>query len=337
MVKAAQLLADTMECEVDRSFLHDARSTTAPLPLFHGTPIDKTCEATGRTSANAPLIGHQMELVTILRELWRLRVLVIVAGLIALLVGFAVAFRLPSLESRKYEVGVATASLLVDTPNSQVVEVAPKGSDTLGVRANLIANLMAEGVVKTAIAERAGIAPEKLEGVAESAGGPPVVTGASKADAHVLTTRVVSTFDGDRLPIIEIEAQAPDAAQAAKLADAAITGLRDYLDSKAASEQVPDADRLRVSGLGSPQARDVVRGPKNIFAVAAVIFVFALGCGAILGTLALIRGWRVAAAMDDEPLDWGAEDNAQNGEIASFDELFDDRSFVSTGPERSDD
>jgi hypothetical protein len=278
-----------------------------------------------------------MELVTILRELWRVRVLVIVVGLIALLAGLAVAFRLPSLESRKYEVGVATASVLVDTPNSQVVEVAPKGSDTLGVRANLIANLMAEGVVKTAIAQRAGIAPEKLEGVAESAGGPAVAAGPTKADAHVLTTRVVSTFDGARLPIIEIEAQAPDAARAAKLADAAVTGLRDYLDSKAASEEVPDADRLRVSGLGSPQARDVVRGPKNIFAVAAVLFVFALGCGAILGTLALIRGWRIAAAMEDEPLEWDDAGDAQEGDMASFDELFDDRSFVSTGPERRED
>ena len=89
-----------------------------------------------------------MELVTILRELWRLRVLVLGIALLAMLVGMALAFRLPSLESRKYEVGVATASVLVDTPNSQVIEVAPKGSDTLAMRASLLANLMAEGVVE---------------------------------------------------------------------------------------------------------------------------------------------------------------------------------------------
>jgi hypothetical protein len=278
-----------------------------------------------------------MELVTILRELWRLRLLVVVVALIALLAGLAVAFKLPSLESRKYEVGVATASVLVDTPNSQVVEVAPKGSDTLGVRANLIANLMAEGVVKSAIAQRAGIPPERLEGIAESAGAP-AEKPPSSADAYVLTMRVVSTFDGDRLPIIEIEAQAPDAPRAAKLAGAAVTGLRDYLDSKAASEEVPDADRLRVSGLGSPQARDVVRGPKSVFAVAAVLFVFALGCGTILGVLALVRGWRIAAEMEGDN-DWSlGEESAPEGdpdEFSDIDDLF-SRPFVSVRRDGAD-
>jgi hypothetical protein len=258
-----------------------------------------------------------MEFVTILRELWRRRLLVVVVALFALLAGAAVAFKLPSLESRKYEVGIATARILVDTPNSQVVEVAPKGSDTLGVRANLIANLMADGVVKTAIAERAGIRPEQLEGVAESAPGPPADASPSPAQSHVLTTRVLATPDGDRLPIIEIEAQAPDAARAAKLADAAVTGLRDYLDSKAATEEVPDAERLRVDGLGTPQARMAVRGPRLIFAILAAIFVFGLGCAAILGFFAVVRGWRAADALE------ALEEGGERDVIASFDGLDD--------------
>ena len=44
-----------------------------------------------------------------------------------------------------YLVGVATTRVLIDTPSSQVVDVSPKGSDTLGVRANLIASLMVDG------------------------------------------------------------------------------------------------------------------------------------------------------------------------------------------------
>src|ERR1700754_3007856 len=69
-----------------------------------------------------------MDTVKILRDLWRLRPVVAGVLVFAMLAGAAVVFKLPSLESRKYEVGVATARLLVDTPNSQVVEVAPKGS-----------------------------------------------------------------------------------------------------------------------------------------------------------------------------------------------------------------
>ena len=91
-----------------------------------------------------------MDTVTILRDLWRRRLLVVGVAIVAVLVGVAVMYKVsfpPKLESRKYEVGVATSSILVDTPNSQVVEVAPKGSDTLGVRANLLASLMTDGVI----------------------------------------------------------------------------------------------------------------------------------------------------------------------------------------------
>jgi len=257
-----------------------------------------------------------MEVVLVLRELWRRRLIVLAIGLLALLAGSAVAFRLPSLESRKYEVGVATAGVLVDTPNSQVVEVAPKGSDTLGVRANLIASLMAEGDLKGSIARRAGLPPDELEGVSESSTALAAETEPAPTSAHVLTTRVAVTPGGDRLPIIEIDAQAPDAARAGKIVEAAVEGLREYLDSKAASEQIEEGQRLRVGGLGSPQARTVVRGPGNMLAVLVVIVVFGVGCAMLLAVVALIEGWRVASVIaartehaDDEHVsEFGFED-----------------------------
>lgn len=243
-----------------------------------------------------------MELVTILRDLWRLRHLVICAALVAALVGIAVAYSVsfpPKLQSRKYEVGVATARILVDTPSSQVVAVAPKGSDTLGVRANLLASLMVDGVVKTAIARRAGLRPDQLDGVVGSDGEKPP----SGPGVNVLTTRVMTNTVGDELPIIEIDTQSPDAASAARLANAAVAGLRDYLDSQAAVERVSDGRRLRVSGLGAAQAHMAARGPKDVFALAAFIFVFAAGSMVILSAIALVRGWR--AAVQDEELEAG--------------------------------
>ena len=244
-----------------------------------------------------------MELVTILRELWHRRTIVALVALVSLIVGAAVAFRLPSLESRKYEVGIATARILVDTPKSQVVEVAPQGSDTLGVRANLIASLMADGVVKDAIAKRAGLKVDELEGVAENTAG---TSGAAAteptaftADDHVLTTRVIQTPDGDRLPIIDIETQAPDTAGAAKLANAAVAGLSDYLDSRAASEEVTAAKRLRFTSLGPARAAEFVRGPGIPMAIGAALFVFVGGCAIMLGVLALARGWR---AVEEEEI-----------------------------------
>ena len=242
-----------------------------------------------------------MQIVTILRELLRLRLLVLLTGIVAAIAAANVAYEISpsSVESRKYSVGIATARILVDTPDSQVVEVAPEGSDVTGVRANLLANLMVEGEIKTVIAERAGLRPAQLEGISKTAltsGGamPPDPRG------YVLSTDVLSSQDGERLPIIEIEAQAPDAEKAAELADAAITGLHDHLDSKAAEEQVSDAHRLQLNPLGAPQARDVVRGPGLMMAIVAGTFVFLAGCAAILAFFALVRAWR---AVDYEKLD----------------------------------
>jgi hypothetical protein len=107
-----------------------------------------------------------MEAVTILRELWRRRVLVAVVAFIAVLIGGLLSYRIgfPP-EPRQYTVGVATTRVLVDTPQSQVIKVDPRGSDTLGLRAAVLANLMVEGEAKAAIARRAGLKPEKLRAI----------------------------------------------------------------------------------------------------------------------------------------------------------------------------
>jgi hypothetical protein len=242
-----------------------------------------------------------MDTVTILRELWRRRLLVIGVALVAVFAGTALLYKisLPAkLESRRYQVGIATASILVDTPSSQVVDVSPKGSDTLGMRANLLASVMVDGVVKSEIAETAGLDPKTLVGISTSAQDQP----ATRPKDHripVLTTRVVTDNDGAELPIIGVEAQAPDSEQASKLASAAVVGLRNYLDSTAAAQKIPDAKRLNVSELGQPQSRIVTRGPTNLIGLAVVLFVFGLGCAAILAGVGLSRGWRAAAAAEE--------------------------------------
>lgn len=242
-----------------------------------------------------------METVTILRELWRRRLLVALVALLAIFVGLALTYRL-SLppESRKYEVGVANSRVLVDTPASQVVQVAPKGSETLGPRASLIATLMVEGEVKAAIARRAGLPPRRLVAVSQAdidSGSVPAST-LDDPDVNMLTTQVFANPEGDQLPIVEIEAQAPSVAGAADLASAAVSGLRDYLDSKAAAEEAKDRRRLRVTPLGAPQARLQERGPSRVLAVGSALFILIAGCAAIVGGSALARGWREAEANE---------------------------------------
>ena len=243
-----------------------------------------------------------MASVTILRELWRYRISVCAAAILAIFAGWLLAFG-PSLppKSRSYKVGVATASVLVDTPRSQVVEVAPVGSETLGERANVLANLMIDGEIKDVIAQRAGLPPKLLVANATTGGG-----GASAASpptplnarSYALTTNAVVASDSADLPIIRVQTQAPDVAGAIKLANAAVTGLSSYLDTKAASETVPPSRRLRVRPLGVAQGHEAPRGPGRIMALGLVIFVFFAGCGVILAISALTRGWRDAVALE---------------------------------------
>jgi hypothetical protein len=242
----------------------------------------------------------KMDTITILRDLWRKRLIVVAVAAFALLVGLAVVYKISfPLESRKYAVGIASARILVDTPNSQVVEVAPEGSDSLGVRANLLASLMVDGDVKEAIARRAGLPAEKLISLTDAVTAPAAAAVKPPTkDDFVINTHVVTNTGGAELPIIEVEAQAPNRESAAKLGNAAVEGLRDYLSSKAGMQRVADQDRLQVTGLGAPQATTAVRGPSLMTGMLASIVVFLLGCAAIVAASALSRGLRAAAARE---------------------------------------
>jgi hypothetical protein len=191
-----------------------------------------------------------MEAITILRELWRLRYLVFLGAILALAIALMTAYRIslapPKLESRQYNVGLASARVLVDTPDSQVVDLNPKGADALSSRASLLANLMASSPVKAIIARDAGVPASQLVAVAPSATGPSAPTPLSKAasqSSSAAQTYILTLQADETLPIIAVSAQAPDADQAARLANAASTGLRDYLRSVAGAQNVPAAQR----------------------------------------------------------------------------------------------
>lgn len=255
-----------------------------------------------------------MDAIKILRRLWHHRLPVACVALASITIGFLLAYHatFPP-QSRTYKVGIATVRILVDTPKSQVVEIAPKGSETLGSRANVLANLMVDGEAKDAIARRAGIKASKLfvatlPAPGEEPARPPNPRG------PILTAGVVTTSDSAELPIIKLEAQASDARHALILATAAVSGLSDYLNSKAADEQVTAERRLRVSGLGVAQAHEVVRGPGHTMALVGTIFVFLFGCTVILLGGALVRGWREAAILEQREF----ADPSEEEELAAF-------------------
>jgi hypothetical protein len=293
-----------------------------------------------------------MDTVTILRELWRKRVLVAGICVVAVIVGAALHYRLPSLQSRRYDVGVATMNILVDTPSSQVVNVAPKGSDATGARATLLASLMVGGEIKSMIANRVGINANQLIGTTSAVTDPATAgVGASTgttptipANGYSYNTQVPTDSVGDELPIIQLNTQAPTAAEAANLASAAVAELQQFMNTKAVSEGITDANRLRVSGMGVPAATIQAKGASPMVVLLVMVVVFLIGCAAILGVQAVVRGWRHAAELEKELEDSESEPDAPAfaddlfAEPDDLDEVFLDlpAAGVATNPERGD-
>jgi hypothetical protein len=256
----------------------------------------------------------QMATVRILLELWRLRRFVACVCVVAVLAGLFVSFT-----SKTYDIGIATAQVLVDTPQSQVADdsssISAAGAQTLGtlgVQANLLAGLMVEGTIKTDIAQRAGLKPNQLVGVSSavtvpsaagsgsgSASGASSVSVPAGQNVFALTTQILTDSAGmNTLPIIEINTQAPDLAKAVQLANAAVSGLQAFIDSEAANERIPNADRLSIMSLGvSPEATQT-RGSSPTIGVLVTVVVLVLGCSLLLWIARVVRSWRNASERE---------------------------------------
>jgi hypothetical protein len=241
-----------------------------------------------------------MELVTILRRLW-LRRYIVAAGLaVSLVAGLMAVYHVPSFRSKQTHVGLAAARILVDTPHSQVVDVNPLGIDGIGTRANLLANLMTSAQVRALIAKDAGINPGDLAAVAPSDGAPPVPTLLSEdATKHSTPSSAykLNVYSGT-LPIIQLQAEAPNAEQAARLANASVVALGSYLRSVATAQNIPPRKQIVVSGMGSAQASEVTHGPRKLIGLVVAIVIFSVFCASILIVEGIARGWRRAATFE---------------------------------------
>ena len=244
---------------------------------------------------------NHMELVNILRQLWRWRLLVVASGALAIACGILATYKvtLPShLESRQYKVGLGSVNVLIDTPDSQVIDLDPKGADAVGTRANLLANLISTSPIKSAIAARVHMPASQLTIVTPSAGGVTTPLSTNAAVQNKRRESIISIRTATDLPVISVDTQAPDVETAGRLANGAVLGLRDYLTSVAATQRVPEARQLVLRQLGAAQVGTAVRGPRRMIAVMIVIFIFSLCCAAIVVVSGVVRDWRAASAAE---------------------------------------
>jgi hypothetical protein len=226
-----------------------------------------------------------MELVGILHVLRRHRPLVAVGGLAALLIGLAIAYQLslfpPNLASRQRASGVTAARVLIVTSSAPAFDVEADAAGTLGTRALLLGDLLSSDVARAAIARGAGVRSDEIAVITPSMASSPLqvplavkATEASRltSEPYVLTVRAT----GD-IPIIALKANAPDAAGAVRIVNAATASLNDLIASRSTTKP-----RLLVERLGVPVGRTVVTGSSKAVAFAAVLLTFLLWCSAIV-------------------------------------------------------
>lgn len=234
-----------------------------------------------------------MELVNILGVLLRHRLLVGAGACLGALIGlfalYSVSLSPPGLVSRQQTLGVAATRVLVDAPHSVSVNAESEQADTLAIRAILLADLMSADRARAAIARAAGVPVRDLVVSGPAVGPPPAVTPlAGRAAVAAVTTSqpfaLRLSTDG-RLPIIWIDASAPDAARAQLLADAAAATLAEVASDRA----LPFPSGVVTEQLEPARSAPIVSGPRKSFALVAAVVVFTLWCSALVLASSLRR------------------------------------------------
>ena len=205
--------------------------------------------------------------------------------LVAVSVLALVATVVASRKTRAVPTGAATAQLLVDSPQSALANLK-QNTAPLSTRAGVFAEFMASNDVRAAIAQQAHVPVSQIVAsgpfddpstAPSGAAAPDPATGAVGPKPYILTYVAQETA-----PIVTVYAQAPLAAQAAKLADAAVSGVQAYVTKLQNQGQLPMRQRVIIRGLCSAQAGTVGGKAKMPLLVVAFIAVLGLGCFSIL-------------------------------------------------------
>jgi hypothetical protein len=242
-----------------------------------------------------------------LRDLWRHRLLVSLVSVFAILAGLATVFRIelgvpPQFHSRQHVVGLASASVLLDTRESNIASLEGGDFATLSARAALISRLLATPPVKARLAQRAGIDPTSLVVTASAADGAVMASPALSGEAAKVSAKgsALTLKLDPSLPIINVDAEAPGAAAAGRLSEAAVAILREQLTSLTVSEETPLKNQLVAKALGASHADIERRGPRRAYGPIVALFVLFLGSGAIVFVSRLARNWRESSIVDDD-------------------------------------
>jgi hypothetical protein len=246
-----------------------------------------------------------MALVETIRQLWQRKLLVGLVLVLAIAAAIFSAYRIsPSgLEKRSLAVAAASSQILVDSPDSTLIQGAELSTfDALATRAKIYGQYLASLAARQEIAKRAGVPAGTIStsGPFSSATGQnayssqPSEERAGELLQEGAQNRLVFTAQED-VPILTVDAQAATTDTALALASASFDTLENYVHSLEA-DGAPVRHGVTVRELGAPEGGTLGGSNNLILMVLAFLLVFGLGCAAILLVPSFARRWR---ALDD--------------------------------------
>jgi hypothetical protein len=202
---------------------------------------------------------------------------------------------------RTVQVAAASTHVLVDHPRSLIGDTRSETGhfDALSARTVLLGELMASREVREHIGRRAGVPPGQIAAATHvTANVQAVMTEPDlerRADQIVHSTAPyrIDIQPRPNLPELDIYTQAPTAAAAVRLADAAVQGLRDHLTAVGARPGEAN-DQVDLQQLGTAHGGVVNSGARIQIAGFTFFVVLFVSAGA-LGIVARLRRGFLAA------------------------------------------
>lgn len=244
---------------------------------------------------------------TLARHRLGLAVSALVALAAAILSIASVSVAPPGLTPRSLDIAAASTQVLLDTPNSLITDVRQDAAvlESFTDRAVLLGNVMAREPVRAFIAERAGVPVEALTVEAPLTPSQPRARRVDPGD-QAKVGDILASNDQYRLsiqadptvPLLDVYAQAPDAATAEAIANAAVDGLRTYVDEVATDNATPSGDQIQLIQLGRARGELINGGADLQVAFVVFLLAFAACCALVLFLDRVRAGWRMAAGAE---------------------------------------
>jgi hypothetical protein len=237
--------------------------------------------------------------ISLLKELWKRRLLVVlavvIAGAAAVVAVYEVSLSPPSLSKSSTPEAEGSSEILVDSARSPLAG-SKRNVTQLVERAAVFSRLMASGDIVKEIAQESKVPAWEIAvaGPQPFPGEAPGISEASKSLPYEL-----SFAQAGELPIVSITSRAPTPETAKALATAAPAALRRLVQSVQLKQKTPKTEKVEIRVLGPTQVKEINNAPGKKVAAAVFFGVLLVLLALILAIPRLADAWRRADEEED--------------------------------------